>query len=239
MRFFPRSAFGQTVFLIGFLLLINQLVSYFSVAFYVIKPSTQQISHLIARQVNLLLPVASLSSEEQALVSAHVQQVTGTQLFSEEQAMQQGLANASYYSYFSQQMAQELQTEAEVRISQTDNFVFWVRSAAAPEYWIRVPLAGLEETSFPLLTFYLFCFNSIATPTLHGNIQVLYHRYKPKQQTPTPPCQSMEKQHPRAQVRIPPPSFFTSHFPANFYFFNSIDMPLSTKTTYLGPQTQP
>ncbi|GHG75429.1 two-component sensor histidine kinase [Alishewanella longhuensis] len=155
MRIFPRSAFGQTVFLIGFLLLINQLVSYFSVAFYVIKPSTQQISHLISRQVNLLLPVTTLTAEEQALISKHVQTITGSQLFSAEQAMLHGLANASYYSYFSQQMSQELQTEAEVRISQTDNFVFWVRSAAAPDYWVRVPLAGLEETSFPLLTFYL------------------------------------------------------------------------------------
>lgn len=178
MRFFPRSAFGQTVFLIGFLLLINQLVSYFSVAFYVIKPSTQQISHLIARQVNLLLPVASLSSEEQAVISAHVQQVTGTQLFSEEQAMQQGLANASYYSYFSQQMSQELQTEAEVRISQTDNFIFWVRSAAAPEYWIRVPLAGLEETSFPLLTFYLLM---IGTLSVIGGWLLARHLNRPLQ----------------------------------------------------------
>lgn len=155
MRIFPRSAFGQTVFLIGFLLLINQLVSYFSVAFYVIKPSTQQISHLISRQVNLLLPVTTLTADEQVLISKHVQQITGSQLFSEEQAMLHGLGNASYYSYFSQQMSQELQIDAEVRISQTDNFVFWVRSAAAPDYWVRVPLAGLEETSFPLLTFYL------------------------------------------------------------------------------------
>lgn len=155
MRIFPRSAFGQTVFLIGFLLLINQLVSYFSVAFYVIKPSTQQISHLISRQVNLLLPAAALPTEAQTLLSAHIQQITGSQLFSEEQAMHHGLGNASYYSYFSQQMSRELGTDAEVRISQTDNFVFWVRSAAAPDYWVRVPLAGLEETSFPLLTFYL------------------------------------------------------------------------------------
>ncbi|WP_423188096.1 two-component system sensor histidine kinase EnvZ [Alishewanella sp. d11] len=155
MRIFPRSGFGQTVFLIGFLLLINQLVSYFSVAFYVIKPSTQQISHLISRQVNLLLPDPSLTAEEQALVSKHVQQITDSQLFSEEQAMLHGLANASYYSYFSQQMSQELKTEAEVRISQTDNFIFWVRSSAAPDYWIRVPLAGLEEASFPILAFYL------------------------------------------------------------------------------------
>ncbi len=54
MRLFPRSAFGQTVFLIGILLLINQLVSYLSVVYYVIKPSYQQINHLIAKQIKVV-----------------------------------------------------------------------------------------------------------------------------------------------------------------------------------------
>ena len=34
MGFFPRSAFGQTVFLVAALLLINQIVSYVMVSFY-------------------------------------------------------------------------------------------------------------------------------------------------------------------------------------------------------------
>lgn len=155
MSLLPRSAFGQTVFLIGFLLLINQLVSYFSVAFYVIKPSTQQISHLIARQVQMLLPDETFPAEQQVALAARMAKISGAQLFSELEASKYGLENASYYSYFSQQMSQELGNEAEVRISQTDNFVFWVQVKNAPGYWIRVPLAGMEETSFPLLTFYL------------------------------------------------------------------------------------
>ena len=53
-RFLPRSAFSQTVLLIGSLLLINQLVSYWSVAVYFIKPSYEQINQLIARQINIL-----------------------------------------------------------------------------------------------------------------------------------------------------------------------------------------
>jgi len=40
-RLLPRSAFSQTVLLIGCLLLINQLVSYVTVAVYVLKPSYQ------------------------------------------------------------------------------------------------------------------------------------------------------------------------------------------------------
>lgn len=178
MRLFPKSAFGQTVFLIGFLLLINQLVSYFSVAFYVIKPSTQQISHLISKQVRLLQPDPSLSATEQALVHAYVERTTGSQLFVEADAMQHGLANASYYNYFSQQMSSELKNVAEVRISQTDNFVFWVRSEAAPDYWIRVPLAGLEETSFPILTFYLLMIGALS---VIGGWLLARHLNKPLQ----------------------------------------------------------
>ncbi|MDP4945609.1 MAG: two-component system sensor histidine kinase EnvZ [Alishewanella sp.] len=178
MPFLPKSAFGQTVFLIGFLLLINQLVSYFSVAFYVIKPSTQQISYLIARQVNLLIPKTDVSAEANAILRQHVESITGAQLFSEAEAQEQGLANASYYRYFSQLMSKELQTDTEVRISQTENFVFWVRSSTAPEYWVRVPLTGLEETSFPLLTFY---FLMIGVLSVIGGWLLARHLNRPLQ----------------------------------------------------------
>ena len=149
MRLFPRSAFGQTVFLIGIMLLINQVVSYLSVAFYVIKPSTQQISHLIAKQVELALP-AELEPPLAAALSAQLQQKTGVKLYDEAEALQHGLAEATYYGYFSQQLSDALQRQAEVRISQTDNFVFWVKPQSDSEFWVRVPLAGLDEASFPL-----------------------------------------------------------------------------------------
>ncbi|HAD88561.1 MAG TPA: two-component system sensor histidine kinase EnvZ, partial [Alteromonas macleodii] len=48
MRLIPKSAFGQTVMLIGVLLLINQIVSYISVTYYFIQPSYQQINSLLA-----------------------------------------------------------------------------------------------------------------------------------------------------------------------------------------------
>lgn len=161
MRLFPRSAFGQTVFLIGIMLLINQVVSYLSVAFYVIKPSTQQISHLIAKQVELALPT-ELEPPLAAALSAQLQQKTGVKLYTESEALQHGLAEATYYGYFSQQLSDALQRQAEVRISQTDNFVFWVKPQPESDFWVRVPLAGLEEASFPLLTFYLLMIGALS-----------------------------------------------------------------------------
>ena len=55
MRLIPKSAFGQTVMLIGVLLLINQIVSYISVTYYFIQPSYQQINSLLATQVKSVL----------------------------------------------------------------------------------------------------------------------------------------------------------------------------------------
>ncbi|MDX5405955.1 MAG: two-component system sensor histidine kinase EnvZ [Chromatiaceae bacterium] len=156
MRLLPRSAFGQTVFLIGLLLLINQLVSYLSVAFYVIKPTTQQINHLIAKQIKVVfIDVGhdqSVLSEE---LTSRFQQATGIEVYNEQQALRHGLAQASYYGYFSDLMSRELGGPAEVRVAQGDTYAFWVRPPQAPQYWVKVPLTGLDETDFSPLTFYL------------------------------------------------------------------------------------
>ncbi|GAA0566143.1 MAG: two-component system sensor histidine kinase EnvZ [Alteromonadaceae bacterium] len=156
MRLLPRSAFGQTVFLIGLLLLINQLVSYLSVAFYVIKPTTQQINHLIAKQIKVVfIDVGHTQSVLSTELTARFQQATGIEVYTEQQALHQGLEQAIYYGYFSDLMSRELGGPAEVRVAQGDTYAFWVRPPQAPHYWVKVPLTGLDETDFSPLTFYL------------------------------------------------------------------------------------
>lgn len=156
MRILPRSAFGQTVFLIGLLLLINQLVSYLSVAFYVIKPTTQQINHLIAKQIKVVfIDVGHTQSVLSTELTARFQQATGIEVYTEQQALHQGLEQAIYYGYFSDLMSRELGGPAEVRVAQGDTYAFWVRPPQAPHYWVKVPLTGLDETDFSPLTFYL------------------------------------------------------------------------------------
>ena len=156
MRLLPRSAFGQTVFLIGLLLLINQLVSYLSVAFYVIKPTTQQINHLIAKQIKVVfIDVGHTQSVLSTELTSRFQQATGIEVYTEQQALHQGLEQAIYYGYFSDLMSRELGGPAEVRVAQGDTYAFWVRPPQAPHYWVKVPLTGLDETDFSPLTFYL------------------------------------------------------------------------------------
>ncbi len=156
MRWLPRSAFGKTVFLIGFLLLINQLVSYFLVAVYVIQPTLQQTNHLIAKQIKVVF--IDVGSEQQLLsaeLTRKFQQATGIDVLSEAQALRQGLGNAIYYQYFSDEMSRELGGPTEVRIEQDQQFAFWVRPPQAPQYWIKIPLTGLNETDFSPLQIYI------------------------------------------------------------------------------------
>jgi two-component system osmolarity sensor histidine kinase EnvZ len=44
---------------------------------------------------------------------------------------------------------------AEVRIEQDKQFSFWVRPPQAPQYWIKIPLTGLNETDFSPLQIYI------------------------------------------------------------------------------------
>ena len=153
----PNSAFGRTVLLIGILLLINQCISYVSVAYYVIKPTQHQINHLIANQVRTLL--ISLQEENESTLERILhqhQQATGIRLLKQEQSELLGLHRAAYYASFSMMMSDELGGPAEVRISQGEQYLFWVKAPQAPDYWIRIPMNALDEAHFSPLVFYLF-----------------------------------------------------------------------------------
>lgn len=154
MKILPRSAFGQTVLLIGFLLLINQVVSYLSVAIYVIKPNLEQINQLLAKQVKVVFIDGGNSKFSPQLAEAFHQE-TGIGVYRERDALKLGLAEASHYPYLSLQMSELLEGEAEVRISQGDEYLFWIRPPQAPSLWVKIPLDGLDEANFYPLIFYL------------------------------------------------------------------------------------
>ena len=154
MKLLPRSAFGQTVLLIGFLLLINQVVSYLSVAIYVIKPNLEQINQLLAKQVKVVFIDGGNSKFSPQLAEAFHKE-TGIGVYRERDALILGLADASYYPYLSMQMSELLEGDAEVRISQGEEYLFWIKPPQAPNLWVKIPLNGLDEASFYPLIFYL------------------------------------------------------------------------------------
>ncbi|MBT1445172.1 two-component system sensor histidine kinase EnvZ [Shewanella sp. JM162201] len=164
-RLLPRSAFSQTVMLIGCLLLINQLVSYVSVALYVIKPSYQQINQLIARQINyLFVDDMVIGREYLSLVDALNAKVhdDSMQVYNQKQAKEAGIDSATYYGLLSTQMSQYLGGEAEVRIAQGETVHIWIRPPQAPSVWIRVPLSGFNELEMSLLTLYLLVIGALS-----------------------------------------------------------------------------
>jgi len=160
MRLIPHSAFGQTVLLIGALLLINQIVSYVSVTYYFIQPSYQQINSLLATQVKSVLANDLLVSNEASRERYFNR--TQVQVFDESLAKQQGLDTAVYYSFMSSQVSEQLKQLADVRISTLSQvsdsaspYTVWISLSRYPDTWIAIPIDGLNEANISPLTMYL------------------------------------------------------------------------------------
>jgi two-component system, OmpR family, osmolarity sensor histidine kinase EnvZ len=153
MRILPKSAFGQTVLLIGILLLINQVVSYLSVTYYFIRPSYQQINNLLATQVNLVF-LEGVDHKDPELHKRFFE-ATGINIYPETEAQAQGLDKAVYYQFLSTQMSEQLKGEAEVRITSGDPYVFWINPPQDPSLWIAIPMSGIGERDISPLTIYL------------------------------------------------------------------------------------
>lgn len=154
MKILPRSAFGQTVLLIGVLLLLNQVVSYISIALYVIQPNSQQINQLLAKQIRVVFIDVKNAELTPAMAEAF-QHETGIGVYREQDALQLGLAEAIHYPYRSEEMSLLLGGSAEVRISQGDEYLFWIRPPQAPDLWVKIPLLGLEAANLSPLIFVL------------------------------------------------------------------------------------
>jgi two-component system osmolarity sensor histidine kinase EnvZ len=153
MRILPKSAFAQTVLLIGILLLINQVVSYLSVTYYFIRPSYQQINNLLATQVNLVF-LEGVDHQDPDLHKRFFD-ATGISIYPEAEALRQGLDQAVYYQFLSTQMSEQLKGEAEVRITSGDPYVFWINPPQDPNLWIAIPMSGIGERDISPLTIYL------------------------------------------------------------------------------------
>ena len=151
MKILPRSAFGQTILLIGVLLMINQAVSLVSIMVYIVQPNSDQVDQLLAKQVRVVFIDVKDPVLSPAMAKAFHRE-TGIGVYTEESALPLGLEDAVYYEYKSQVMSELLGGPTEVRISQGEEFLFWVRAPQHPEYWVKIPLTGLEEANYtPLI----------------------------------------------------------------------------------------
>lgn len=143
MRLLPKSAFGQTVLLIGVLLLINQVVSYLSVVNYFVGPTYQQINSLLATQVKLVF-LEGVDHQDPEL-QHNFFEATQMRIFSEEEAISRGLEQARYYQVLSRQMSRELGGEAEVRVTTSEPYQIWVNPPQDRSVWISIPFTGFGQ----------------------------------------------------------------------------------------------
>jgi len=155
MGFFPRSAFGQTVFLVAALLLINQVVSYVTVSLYVVKPTIEQVNLMLAKQVKTVFIDWEDGIEINDDLSEKFFEITGIDVMTQREAMRQGLGQTREYPMLSRSMSAQLNGSARVRITQTGPLVYWIEAPQAPGYWVKIPLTGYQENNLEFLTFYL------------------------------------------------------------------------------------
>jgi len=147
MRILPRSAFGQTILLIGLLLLINQVVSLVMIMVYAVQPNADQVNQLLAKQVRVVFIDVKDPVYSPAMAIAF-QRETGIGVYTEKRALSEGLQGAIYEESRSRIMSELLDGPAEVRFSQGDEFLFWIRPPQAPTYWVKIPLIALEEANY-------------------------------------------------------------------------------------------
>ena len=155
MGFLPRSVFGQTVFLVAALLLINQVVSYVTVSLYVVKPTIEQVNLMLAKQVKTVFIDWEDGIEINDDLSEKFFEITGIDVMTQREAMRQGLGQTREYPMLSRSMSAQLNGSARVRITQTGPLVYWIEAPQAPGYWVKIPLSGYQENNLEFLTFYL------------------------------------------------------------------------------------
>ncbi|WP_371194349.1 two-component system sensor histidine kinase EnvZ [Glaciecola sp. SC05] len=160
MTFFPKSTFSQTVILIGLLLLVNQVVSYVSIAHYFISPSYTQINTLVANQVSTLFlsEVDTLSASEKR----QLQDLTGITFHNQTSAMHAGLSNATYYDFMAKSVSEQLGAETEIRIKTGKDYIVWIRPQKYPNIWLSIPLVGIGEDELSPLTMYFIVIGGLS-----------------------------------------------------------------------------
>lgn len=139
--------------LIGVLLLINQVMSYWSVTYYITRPNYEQINSLLATQVKMVF-LEGIDHQDPELQNQFYE-ATDMRFYTEEGALAEGLEEARSYRFLSGKMSELLGGQADVRISTSIPQRIWINPPQDPSIWISIPITGLSEVNISPLTIYL------------------------------------------------------------------------------------
>lgn len=159
MILLPRTAFARTIALLALLLVVNQVLSYIMITIYVVKPSVQQLSYLVGKQVQ----IHELISEQRLLpaLQQRYQDISGVEELSAQQAEMQGVKLATPYNFLSNEMAKVMKKPVMVRISDTAPMEIWIQTEEQTG-WYRIPMTGIDQGQFSPLLFYLILIGTLS-----------------------------------------------------------------------------
>lgn len=161
-RWIPRTALARTIFLIAFVLLVNQAVSYLMIAVYVVKPGVQQIVYLIGGNLQTRTLLENLDDEQRAQALQDFEAIGGAQRLTTSQAIAQGLEYATNYQFLADELSYVINEPVEVRVAGHDSTDFWVRRGEHPDYWYRVLLTQIDDRTLSPLLFYLVLIGTLS-----------------------------------------------------------------------------
>ncbi len=159
-RLLPRSTFARTLLMMVVLLLICMLTTYMAVMNFAIRPTVSQFNRMVAYEIKLAAKI-----DKQA--SPHVRQILRNelaadldiQLYTEQEAMKMGLANAGHYPFLDREFSRLFNKQVDVRLETgSEFFVLWLHDPtdADSDLWSRIPLIELRQEAFAPLFRYIF-----------------------------------------------------------------------------------
>jgi len=146
----PKSTFGRIAIMIAVLLLINVIVSYIWVSFYIIKPLIDQQMYLIAPEVKMIGTQLKRNSDIQLITKTIDSDLrsAGIRLIDSSNGEPDALIQATYYKTLTNSLVKQLNMPTEVRLEESDALYAWIKMPEHRHLWLRVPLAN-TETPYP------------------------------------------------------------------------------------------
>ncbi len=145
MGLLPKTAFGRIALLVGFLLVINQLVSYFTISWYVTNPSMKQLVQLLASDVNTAIYVQHKEFPQE--VRQEIMDSQNMELVSTRNGEPRALREAQPYKVLTENLASYLNVpveRTEMRVEESDKIYYWIKSPRHSNIWIRVAMEPFE-----------------------------------------------------------------------------------------------
>lgn len=158
LKLFPTGTFGRIALMLAVLLIVNQIVTYVWVSYYIIKPQIDQTMYLITPEIKMVNQQLKQQGI-QPLLAADIDsdlRNSGIRLIDTSSGEPSSLSQATYYKSLTKSLINNLNMPTEVRLEESDALYAWVKMPEHDHLWLRVPLASLGSSyPAPLVVFIL------------------------------------------------------------------------------------